>query len=352
MRLMRAVVAGSGPFERAELLFADEQQRPRSLTVVHGSGGVGKSTLLSAIATTRPGNVVAQLPRNDGTLGSARPAHVVCEWLLGADEPARPHVLRLASPNVRLSQDEGEESLRRREQAHFDKLAQDGGFAFLLLPSTRWFSRQPFGINAPARTVARYDVRSPLPFEDASRADLTRETKQALAYAAIAAALCGAKRREERRFDLLAESMQATVDALSELAGVRYSGIEPATFEPMFTDQRGRTAPFDALPTRAKHLIAIAALATRVLWAAYPDQDPRDSEGVIAIDDIELYQDGPALARLANVLRDALPGAQWIVTTASPILAASSAVSEVVALRRSGDEDFVTVFAGEQALTH
>jgi hypothetical protein len=146
--------------------------------------------------------------------------------------------------------------------------------------------------------------------------------------------------------------MHSAVSALGELAGVRYAGIDPGSFEAMFSDPQGRVAPFDALPTRAKHLVAIAALTTRVLWAAYPEQDPRDSEAVIAIDDIELYQEGPALARLGSVLRDALPSVQWILTTASPILAASSAVSEVVALRRSGDDDFVTVFAGEQALTH
>jgi predicted ATP-binding protein involved in virulence len=98
--------------------------------------------------------------------------------------------------------------------------------------------------------------------------------------------------------------------------------------------------------------VAFAALATRVLWAAYPDQDPRQSEGVVTIDDVELHQDTPVLSRLASALREALPAAQWILTTASPVLAASSAVSDVVALRRLRESDSVAVFAGEQALTH
>jgi hypothetical protein len=352
MRLTRALVAGAGPFERVEVLFADEELNPRELTVVHGSGGVGKSTLLQGIATTRPGNTVAQLPRGDARGEQHGPAHVVCDWLLSADDPDRPHVLRLASPNVRLPGDESEEGLRRREQAHFDKLAQEGGFAFLWLPAARWFSRQPFGINAPARAVGRYDVRSPISFEDSSRVDLARETKQALGYAAISAALSGAAGSDERRFDLFAEGMHAAVDRLCDLVGLRYAGVDPATFEPIFSQGRRHGLPFDALPTRARHLIAIGAMATRVLWAAYPDRDPREAEGVILVDDIELYQEHATLLRLGAALREALPVAQWVVTTASPVLAASSSVSEVVALRRGADDDIVTVFAGEEALTH
>jgi hypothetical protein len=353
MHLVRALIAASGPFDRIEVPFADDEGHPRALTVVHGTGGVGKTTLLQAIATTRPGHAVAQMPRSDGhTVPAQGPPHVACDWLLGNDEPGRPHPLRVASPNVRLLAQDEDEALRRREQAHFDKLAQEGGFAFVSVPAVRWFSRQPIVLSAPARTVARYDVRTPLALDDASRADLSRETKQALVYAAVSSALAGPAAEDGRRFDLLGEAMRAAVDRLAALAGVRYTGVDPLSFEPWFAEHGGRRLSFDALPTRARHLIAFAALSTRVLWAAYPDQDPRESEGVVTIDDVELHQDTPVLSRLASALREALPGAQWILTTASPVLAASSAVSDVVALRRLRESDAVAVFAGEQALTH
>jgi hypothetical protein len=353
MQLVRALIAASGPFERVEVPFADEEGRPRALTVVHGAGGVGKTTLVQAIATTRPGHAVAQTARGDGlTAQGTGHSHVVCDWLLGGDEPARPHALRVASPNVRASTQDDEEALRRREQGHFDKLAQDGGFAFLAVPGVRWFSRQPLVLSAPARTIARYDVRSPMPLDDAARADLARETKQALAYAAIAPALAGPEQGDERRFDLLGEAMRSAVDRLADLAGFRYLGLDPLSFEPLFAEPRQRRLPFDALPTRARHLVAFAALSVRVLWAAYPDQDPRESEGVVAIDDVELYQDSAVLSRLAGALREALPAAQWILTTASPVLASSSQVSDVVAFRRLREGEAVAVFAGEHALTH
>jgi hypothetical protein len=173
-----------------------------------------------------------------------------------------------------------------------------------------------------------------------------------LAYSAIAQALPSPDERSLRRFDLLGEAMRSAVDRLAGLSGFRYLGIDPLTFEPEFAEQRHRRLPFDALPTRVRHLIAFVALPVRVLWAAYPDQDPRESEGVIAIDDVELYQDAATLSRLAAALTEALPAAQWILTTASPVLAASSTARDVVALRRLREGDAVAVFAGEQALTH
>lgn len=348
MRLIRALIRGSGPFERVELPFADESGSPRLLTVIHGGGGVGKSTVIQAIASTRPGHAMAQLSRAEAGVAP----HVACDWLLGADDPTRPHPLTVLSPNARFYNEEDREALRRREQVHYDRIAQEGGFVFLGIPSMRWFSRQPIMISAPARGVARYDVRAPLALDDAARADLARDTKQSLAYAAIAVALAGARDREERRYDLLGDAMRSAVDRLVDLAGYRYLGLDPFSLEPLFADASGQRRAFDVLPTRARHLAAFAALSVRALWAAHPEHDPRDAEGVVAIDDVELYQDSQALARIGSALREALPRVQWILTTSSPVLAASVEASEVVALRRLSEGDAVAVFAGDEALIH
>src|ERR1051326_7836970 len=121
---------------------------------------------------------------------------------------------------------------RRREQAHFDRIAKDHGFVFVVIPSTRWFARQPIALNAPGRTVAKYDVRAPTSLEDASRAELGRETKQAVAYAAIAAALSRGKGvGPQSRFG---DAMARVVDELVSLAGFSYAGIDATSFEPTF----------------------------------------------------------------------------------------------------------------------
>src|SRR6187551_2565872 len=323
MKLLQAVLVGVGPFEKLVLPFADEAGEARTMTVIHGAGGVGKSSVLAALASTRPGHCVVQPTRWEPSESAPQP-FAACDWALGQDEPARPHPLSVVSPNARLSLNDEQEALRRREQALFDRLANEGGFAFLSIPSTRWFSRQPIAFSAPARTVARYDVRSSVGADDATRSDLARETKQALAYAAISSALALPKARGERNFELLGAAMQSALDSLLRLVGCSYGGIDPFSFEPMFSVQGSeRELPFDALPTRARHLAAFAALSVRTLWAAYPDRDPREAEGVIAIDDVDLHQDSRVQGQLPRALCQALPGAQWILTTASPVLASA-----------------------------
>jgi hypothetical protein len=362
MKLLQAVLVSVGPFEKLVLPFADDNGEARAVTVIHGAAGVGKSSALAALASTRPGHCVVQPTRWEPS-ESAPTSFVACDWLLGQDEPQRPHPLSVVSPNARLNVNDEQEALRRREQALFDRLASEGGFAFLSIPSTRWFSRQPIAFSAPARTIARYDVRAGAGSEDATRSDLARETKQALAYAAIASALSLPKPRGERSFDQLGAAMHGTVDSLLQLVGCSYRGLDPFSFEPLFSAQGSeRELPFDALPTRARHLVAFAALSVRTLWAAYPDQDPRDSEGVIAIDEVDLHQDTQTQQRLLHVLREALPGVQWILTTASSVLASSADARAVLALRPlpgaegeaagGGRGEAVRLFAGDQARTH
>lgn len=354
MYLLRAELHGIGPFDHLELSFTDEHEQPRRMIVIHGGGGVGKTSLLSAIASSRPGHATVQQPRPD----QARPsdgsavAWAVADWLLGQDDPERPHPLRVASPNVKLPGAEDGELTRRREQALFDRVAAEGGFAFLSIASTRWFSKQPIGISAPARGVARYDVKSPTSLDDATRSDLSRETKQALAYAEIGSALAEKRSPEgDLRLDALGPAMLQVVDGLVSLTGFGYLGLDALSWEPMFRSADGTRLSFDALPTRSRHLVAIGALTVRTLWAAYPDRDPRIAEGVVLIDELDLHQDAAVALKLPSALRAVLPAVQWIVTTGSPTLAASAARGEVLALR-TGAEGRVELHAGPSATTH
>jgi hypothetical protein len=357
MLLSKVRLAGVGPFDDAVLPFADDDGRPLGTVVIHGGGGVGKTTLLAAIAATRPGHAVALTSSQLGGSPSGpaerrEPPRAVAEWWLGRDDPERPHPLRVGTPGARLASSDEEESFRRREQALFDKRAAGGGFAFLTLPANRWFSRQPVGLSAPARTVARYDVRGASSLDEAARADLTRETKQALAYAEIAASLAALGGDRGRRLDLLGRAMRSAVDALSSLAGFSYRGLDAASFEPVFADEEGRERPFDAMPTRARHLTAFAALAVRLLWAAYPREDPLESEGVVCIDEVDLHQDAATSAAVVPALSRALPKVQWIVTTSSALVASGVDAREVLALRRMPDLDRVELHLGDSARIH
>jgi hypothetical protein len=332
------------PFGDVTIPFAEEDGAPRPLTVLFGGGGVGKTTVLGAVAATRPGYAVALTPATETS------PFVVTGWSLGDDDEERPHPLRIATPTGRVEADEHAETLRRREQAHYERATKDGGYVFVTIPSTRWFSKQPVVLSAPARTIARYDVRAPAVLEDATRSDLARETKQVIAYAAISAAL--SRGRASSPYPRFGEAMAHAVDRVVALAGFSYAGVDPASFEPLFKNDEGATVSFDALPTRARHLVAFAALPLRALAAAYPGKDPLAAEGVVCIDEIELQQDSAVQSTVLGCLRSVLPRVQWIVTTTSPVVAASVEGREVLALRKLPRATEVQLFSGAEARVH
>jgi hypothetical protein len=195
--LSRVRIVHVGPFDDLSLSFEDDAGAPRRLVVLFGGDGVGKTSILAAIASTRPGHAAAQLrPRGD----ESPPPLVVTDWQLGMDDPARAHPLRIMSPNAKLAEAEDAALLRRREQSLFDRRAAEGGFVLVPFSGARWFSRAAVVLTTPERSILRYDVRAPASFDDATRTDLTRETKQMLAFAPIAAALArGGRGRRHRR---------------------------------------------------------------------------------------------------------------------------------------------------------
>jgi len=357
MRLLRIRLRHVGPFDDTTIPFGEEAAHedaerpagdlgpepvvvaaPRPVTVLFGGSGVGKTSLLAALSVTRPGYAVPPSPQPTRVRSPDEPPHVVTEWLLGEDDPERPHPLVVASPTAVLPAEPQDAAVaRRREQALFDRKAQgEGGFVFVGFSGARWFSRTHATLSTPERSILRYDVRAPTGFDDPTRADLTRETKQVLAYAAIARALAGdrAEHVQLTRFD---EALRRTVDILLEPFGLTYVGVSPLTLEPE-AREGSRVVPFDALPRPARHLVSFGALTVRALFAAYPGaEDPREREGVVAVDDVDAQQDPAMLRGLVPLLRRTLPNVQWILTTASTQLANACAPGEVVALRRTDE---------------
>ncbi len=349
MLLSHLRIAGVGVFDDLRLPMEDAGGSPRRLAVVFGGEGVGKTSILAAIASTRPGHAVAQA----GSGASDAPPFVAADWFLGDDDPARPHPLRVVSPNAKL---EGEREdaaiLRRREQALFDRRASEGGFVLAAFSGARWFSRTPVLLTSPDRTVLRYDPRAAPSFDDATRADLARETKQILSFAAAAAALAGsAGDTSTPRFELVDRALRDTLAVLLEETGASYLGVSPARLEPVFSHD-GRDVDLDDLPRSLRHRVAFGALTVRALAGGYPGRDPRDAEGVVLLDDLEVQQDLRSQAALPHLLRRALPRVQWILTTSSPAVAAACDVGEVIALRRMPGSAEVSIYQGPEASMH
>ncbi|WP_437567776.1 hypothetical protein [Sorangium sp. So ce542] len=362
MLLSRVRLAHVGPFDDLSLSFEDADGAPRRLVVLFGGDGVGKTSILSAIASTRPGYAVAQL-KSRGDDGS--PPLVVTDWMLGTDDPARAHPLRVASPNARLDEPEDAALLRRREQALFERRAAEGGFVLVALSGARWFSRTAIVLTTPERSILRYDVRAAASFDDATRTDLARETKQVLSFVPVAAAIARdrAKNKPEARPDARADAQAArlgaleralreVLEALLEGHDATYVGVDPLRLEPVFERADGQRVDFDDLGRSARHTVAFGALALRALASAHPTGDPRLAEGVVLIDDIEAQQPAHRQRSLAARLRAALPNVQWIVTTSSPAFALGCDLSDVIALRREPSSGRVEPHEGPDAVLH
>jgi hypothetical protein len=350
MQLVRCRLLHVGPFADLTFQFTDDGDRPRPITCVLGSAGTGKSSLLFSLAATRPGHAIVLsrpgAPKTDETPGA------ITEWLTGEDDPARPHALSVATPGTALER-ESDDAMqkRRREQTIFERRATEGGFSFSAFPGCRWFSRSPIVLTSPERALGRYDVRATPSFDDATRSDLTRETKQVLSGAALGAAMAS-KMGQTSAFTRLDDALRVAVTELVGLVGYTYVGADPASLEPLFESSGGRTVAFDELPTSARHLASFVALPLRTLYAAYAQSDPLMHEGVVVIDDVELHQDATTQRALGPALRRALPRVQWIVTTSSPNVAFGCEPHEVIALRRLEASGAVELHTGSMALVH
>jgi hypothetical protein len=351
MQLASVRVLHMGPFVDLAFGFANRDESSRRMTCIVGGAGTGKTSLVAALSCTRPGHAVV-VPRL-GSVRSPKGPLTVADWMVGQDDPARPHPLRVVTPGGALpGEDEDRILERRREQTIYERKAlEGGGFVFVALPSCRWFSRSPLLLSAPERTIGRYDVRAAFSADDATRADLSRETKQLLSYAVIRAALAG-KAGHSATEARLEQALRQALSELLGLLGFAFVGADPATLEPVFQSPSGALLPFDDLPTGARHLAAFAALPLRAVHGAYPDGDPRAAEAVVAIDDVELHQDIGVQSALVPALKRALPRVQWILTTSSAATASACDPDEVIALRRLQANGGIELYTGLRAVVH
>lgn len=352
MQLLQARVVGVGPLRDVTFRFGSDEGQARRATVVLGGGGVGKTSLMMAVASTRPGYAVVMRPRKGGEA-----AFAVTQWSVSAEDPSRPHALRVASPNALLGEAEDVAMLRRREQALFDRRASEGGYALVAFSGARWLSRTSVLLGGVERLPDRGGPRTAPSFDDPGRADLARDTKHALAMPVVSAAVaqCSPRRMQAtiEQAQAMEASMRQVVAPLAQLGGHAFVGVAPHTFEPVFERRPGGAlVPFDELPAQTRHLVALGALSARAIQVAFPQQDPRACEAVVLVDDADVHLDSATRRALVPTLREALPGAQWILAASSPEVALPCEPGDVLALRRMPESNEIRLYEGEEAVVH
>jgi len=368
-----------GPFEDITIPFVDADGAPRMTTVILGDSGSGKTAMLAAIASTRPG--LAANPARARTDVAQTEAYCVTRWLLGADDPARPHELVVASPLADLHEHPTDAAARKREQAHFDRIAAERGFCVIPLSTARWAGRAPAGGASPERPVSAMDHRTHATLDDASRADLAREVKQGLVNAVTVAALrayqssgtsppsSGTSRITQdgrttsmlppppnaapvREGPPLHELYRTTFAALLPEGEAIYEGVDPTSFEPQFRDQSGRVVPFDELAFGTKNRIVMGGILLRRLSLAYPGKNPLECEGAALIAEVEAHLPQRRQREIVPILRRAFPKLQLVLTTQSPLVIEDRAHDEIVVLSRDLETGGIAVTSGPEAVLH
>lgn len=356
-----------GPFEDASFSFTDDEGTPRMTTVILGDSGSGKTALLSAIACTRPGLAITPPRVREGV--PPTDAFAIARYKLGDDDPSRPHELVVASPNAQLDEAPADAAARKREQAHFDRIAAERGFCLIPLSAARWAGRVAASGASPERPISAMDHRAHATFDDASRADLAREVKQALVNAVTVAALTQFQARARADAEGHAASVlpppptparstasfelyRTTFQALLPDGEATYEGVDSTTFEPLFRDQSGRIVSFDDLGLGVKNRILLGAVILRRLALAYPGRDPLTCEGIALVDEVELHLPQRRQREILDVLRRAFPRLQLIVTTQSPSVVEGRPHDEVIVLSRDFDTGRIEINAGLRAVLH
>lgn len=337
----------------------------RLWTVIIGKNGTAKTSLLQAIALAAAGSLQVNTlaGRAVGHLRDRRsrePLHIDArfEFLHGGRNPVlhplRAGIADLDPPRLRsqVTLKDGETTIRA--EARYEPDASEGATPDPLddararnLP--RWFVAgygvarflpdvvQPVTLDRPAieRMVPLFDPRIALTSTSFS-SYFGGEEKALLFHRVLKRALFNVETLLPEIADL----------ELRGYGGVKKPGdlLERERFEQQVGAQRLKV-PGVALAHGYQSTIAwVADLVGHVLLEAEGEVEPEDMEGLVLVDELDLYLHPVWQATLVPALRKTFPRLQFIVTTHSPIVLSSVAPHEIVRLASWGDDgDIVEV---------
>ena len=320
-----------------------------SLTVLHGSNGCGKTSVLSAIAVGLG---------SEGLLGSFLDTFIdFCEgdW---REDAGNPRVLltttdgKTGNRQVTSSMVEQEEREQRRlidrkdleralvEDSRVEKKDMPIG---VLYGTDRTVSDVPESVVSPRklpRQILRLDA-----LIDALKGALAARTdfEELFAWFYFKEDEELREQKERRDFDYQSKDLAAVRQAISsmlpEVCNPRTES-NPPRFVVSWESEQGRVErlSLDQLSGGYRIMLALAAdLARRMVQGNPHLDDPLKSEAVVLIDEIELHLHPKWQQRILDDLRRTFPNAQFIVSTHSPQVLTTVEPQRIVELAREGD---------------
>jgi predicted ATPase len=361
-------------FEDLEIDFMEDRGKPRLMTVVLGDNGVGKSTLLQAIAITLGGekvtNLLAERLGNWVRAGSKQ-GHIQASIRPGDSDPGAPRKRRLEVSYLAT----GDETVTREDGSFQDKftiLAMPGselndlkrtayseaskgwlacGYGPFRRLADRLRTSSYFLSDVGDTKVGRFaslfgDDEGLIQLEDwlielDRRSLVERREGQDTGYRRLHNQLAWTL------LQMMPEEGPGSMTIGAE--ELKTAGLAPeyvkTTAEQgvVCVDSFGNWVPLSQLSDGYQGTMAWVGDLVRRLSRAFPEaEDPLQQEGVVLIDEIDIHLHPSWQRKILTQLRQSFPKIQFVVTTHSPLVAASARDGELILLKREGEHVVAT----------
>jgi hypothetical protein len=317
-------------FRTASLPFVSPQDEVRPWTLMLGVNGVGKSTLLRAIALATTGSdaMTDLLGRpHEWVRNGADRAVIRAELQAPVSEPFEVEIAIDRDDTIRKVLDRNEESL-----AWLDGILADQG----------WLPTLGYGVSRRASPEAlRARSRTGIVQPRASAvATLFSPFEELVSIESWAMDLD--YRKGEGALRLIRHALQSIL-----MPGVEFVDIDKDQRELVFSTEDGNL-PFSRLSDGFQSVVAwVGDLLFRLTDTFAIMDDPLETPGLLLLDEIELHLHPRWQRRLIEYLRQLLPNFQFVATTHSPLTAQQVDEGELFAIERVPRGPRIVPFGGE-----
>ncbi len=309
--LRRIRLENIGPFDNLDL------ELDRNWNILLGDNGVGKSTILKAIAVAICGK--------DGQPYAGR--------LIKSGHTSGKIVLETSRGNeylTKISLTSGEAQVR---SVPARPLETEGWLALGFPPLRAGTWEQPKGpeIETGKLRPTSQDVLPLVKGEPDPRVDSLKQWIVNLDYW-----MKDERDRKsgENRYDQLLREFFRIVDHLTEGVKIQFKGIDPQTNRITVVTDDGEV-PLEALSQGTASLIGWIGILLQRLYEIYGERDrPRERYALVLMDEIDAHMHPEWQQSLIPNLMELFPNVQFVTTTHSPLIVGSREPREVFLLRR------------------
>jgi hypothetical protein len=313
--LKRVILDNIGPFDHLEL------NLDPGWNVLLGDNGVGKSHILKAIAVAICG----------------RDAKAYANRLIKVGAPLAS--IHLETDRGTIYKTELYPGMAEAEVVSMPvrPLEAEGWLAIGFPPSRMFSWERPKGPEA--RVERRPNPEDVLPLIRGGTDPRMDKLKQWLLNLDYWIKGAGENEEERRRFESLREEFFSVSRQLAIGTEVKYSGIEPQTFEVKVSTSDG-TLPLEAISQGTAALIGWVGILIQRLYevsdssTAGLTSKPLERHALVLIDELDAHMHPAWQQAVIPLLKEIFPNVQFLATTHSPFLAVGRRASEIVRLRR------------------